>query len=462
MIRNISFRRVVDLFLRPSDTSTEEGRSIERLRRVRLSLVASLAAKAIGVIATLITVPLTVGYLGTERYGIWMTISSFIALLSFTDLGLGNGLLNSISEANGRDDREKAREYLSSAIFLLSIVAIVILLAFSIIYWFIDWQWVFNISSTIALEEAGPAMFVFIACFAANMPLGTVHRVQLGYQEGFANSIWTAFGSLLSLVGILIAISLKAGLPWLVFAMSGLPAFGAFLNGVVLFRIRKPWLIPRFRCVKWLSGKKIIRTGFLFFVLQVAVAFAYSSDNIVITQVLGPEAVTQYAVPMKLFSIPPMLIMMALYPLWPAYGEAIERKEYKWVKRTLSKSLVIVILFTGVLAPFLVIFGGEIIKWWVGPSITPSFSLLLGLGVWMVIGTAGNSMAMFLNGANIVGVQVVTSILLAMIALVMKVILVGKIGIPGVIWATIIVYFLVVLVPYAYFIPRVLRKAARQ
>jgi O-antigen/teichoic acid export membrane protein len=459
---NKSIQKVTIFLLRPSDTSTEEGRSNERLRRVGLTATASLAAKAISIIAGLITVPLTVGYLGAERYGIWMTISSIIALLAFADLGLGNGLLNAISEAHGRDDREKAKEYVSSALVLLTIIAAFILLAFSISYPAINWQRIFNISSPIALKEAGPAMFVFIACFAVNMPLGTIQRVQLGYQEGFANSIWMALGSLLSLMGILLAISLKVGLPWLVFAMAGLPALSTLLNGMVLFGIKKPWLTPAISAVKRQAGKKIIRTGFLFFVLQLAVALAYSSDNIVITQILGPAAVTQYAVPMKLFTITPLLIMMALNPLWPAYGEALVRKDYKWIKKTLSRSLLIVIIITSAAAFFLVVFGDAIIHLWVGPSITPSFWLLLGLGIWMVMGTVGNSMAMFLNGANIVGFQVITSIILAVGALILKVVLVGAIGIPGVIWATIIVYSLVVLLPYAYIIPRILMEAEEQ
>lgn len=64
-----------------------------------------------------ISVPLTLRYLGTERYGLWMTISSVIAVLGFSDLGLNNGLLNGISQANGTNDRELARRYVSSAFF---------------------------------------------------------------------------------------------------------------------------------------------------------------------------------------------------------------------------------------------------------------------------------------------------------------------------------------------------------
>lgn len=106
--------------LKPFETSTLEGRSKERHQRIALAALTSMATKGVALLTMLISVPLTVSYLGAERYGLWMTISLVIAILVFADLGLGNGLLNAVSEANGRDDREAAREYMSSAFFMLS------------------------------------------------------------------------------------------------------------------------------------------------------------------------------------------------------------------------------------------------------------------------------------------------------------------------------------------------------
>jgi hypothetical protein len=49
--------------------------------------------------------------------------------------------------------------------------------------------------------------------FLINLPLGIVQRIQLGYQEGFQNNLWSIAGSLLGLTGVLLAIELKSGLP---------------------------------------------------------------------------------------------------------------------------------------------------------------------------------------------------------------------------------------------------------
>src|SRR5262245_42123374 len=116
----------VALLLVSSDNATPEGRARERQRRIALSALASALAKAISVSTALISVPLTLTYLGAERYGMWMTMSSLVAMLSFADLGIGNGLLASVASAHGRNDRDEIQSYVSSAYLVLSAIAIAI------------------------------------------------------------------------------------------------------------------------------------------------------------------------------------------------------------------------------------------------------------------------------------------------------------------------------------------------
>ncbi len=78
-----------------------------------------MVARGVGLLTTLISVPLALSYLGVDRYGLWMTISSFAVLLSFADMGLGNGLLSAIAEADGKGDTAAAHRYVSTAFYML-------------------------------------------------------------------------------------------------------------------------------------------------------------------------------------------------------------------------------------------------------------------------------------------------------------------------------------------------------
>src|SRR4051812_23716437 len=118
----------------PADASAPAGRFPERFRRIRPTTPKPIAARGVGVSPPLITVPLTLHYLGAERYGLWATLSSLIALASFADFGLGNGLLNALSSAHGRDDREAGAREVSTAFILLLAVAATLCVAFLLAY----------------------------------------------------------------------------------------------------------------------------------------------------------------------------------------------------------------------------------------------------------------------------------------------------------------------------------------
>lgn len=443
------------------EEATIEGRSLERHRRVALTVLASAAAKGASLLTTIVSVPLTVRYLGAERYGLWMAIGSIVAMFSFADLGIGNGLINAVSEAHGRNDRDGARRSVSSAFFILAGVAALVAAAFALVYPWVPWHRIFNVKTAIAVQESGPAMAAFVFCFALNMPLGVVQRVQLGYQEGFASSIWQCVGTAISLAALLLVIYLRGGLVWLVLSVSGAPTIALLANHLDMFYRRRPWLRPRLGAVSINAASRICRLGGLFLTLQIAMALAFSSDNLVAAQLLGAESVAQYAVPFKLFAIPTALLAVVLTPLWPAYGEAITRGDTDWVARTLRRSLKFAATGGAAAAAVLIVFGKQILLRWAGPSIHPTFMLLLGLGAWTVLGACGTCLAMFLNGVNVVRFQAVTAAVMAVCNLGLSILLAHRFGVAGIIWGTVIAYTTCTLIPIAIWIPSLLRHVSR-
>ena len=288
-LKELSRKGALIFRLRAFDTSTSEGRSQERYRRVALTAGASAVAKCVSILTGLVTIPLTLGYLGAERYGVWMTLSSVVLMMGFADLGMGNGLLNAISEANGKDDRQAAINYVSSGFFMLLGLALLIVLLFFLAYSYVPWPGVFNIKTGQAVQEAGPAMAALVAVFALNLPLGVVQRAQMGYQEGYKTNIYQCLGSIFGLIAVLLVIYLHGGLAWLVVAMAGGPVLALMINWVILFRFQSPCLRPQWRSVTSTSSKKIFRIGFQFFVLQLSAALAWASDNLVLRKFWDPR-----------------------------------------------------------------------------------------------------------------------------------------------------------------------------
>lgn len=452
-------RRVL---LSPGKVADEEGRSRNRAQRIAFAFFASLGARVVTVITYLVTVPLLVNHLGHERYGVWLTLSSLLAYLTFADLGLGNGLLNAVSEANARADKEIAKHYTSSAFFMLVGLAAVGCLLLALVFPWVPWSTVFSTHSDIATSEVKPATLVFILLFLLQMPFTIAQRVNLALQEGHLNGIFQAVGSLLGLGCVLLSVAMGAALPWIILSLAGAPFIALGMNWVNLFRRNHRELSPSLQFVNQIAIRKLIRLGGLFFGLQIAVAVAFASDYIVAAQLLGPEAVTQLGVPSQMFNLVLSVLSMFLIPLWPAYNESIFRGDRLWIRVWLLRSIKLALAFALPCMVVMVIFGGSLVRWWVGETVYPSLSLLLGLASWTLLATIGSAISILLNAANVVRFQLVVATLMAVTAISLKLFLALQFGIEGIVWGTVLSYSLVSLVPAIWYLRSVLPHRLEQ
>ena len=141
-----AMRRIRQLLhLRNQSSLEDHERGAERNRRALLTGGTSTLARVVQIGTSLITVPLTLKYLGNERFGLWMTISSVLAMAAFADFGVGNGVLNTVAKAFGKDDMEGVRKAVSSGFAVLNTIAALLLLSFFSIYRFVNWANFFHV-----------------------------------------------------------------------------------------------------------------------------------------------------------------------------------------------------------------------------------------------------------------------------------------------------------------------------
>jgi O-antigen/teichoic acid export membrane protein len=420
-----------ELFIHP-DISSEAGRASARHRAIALTSVASAFARCVSIATTLISLPLTLHYLGSERFGMWATLSAFSMLLSFTDLGIGNSVLTAVAQSAGRSEKSELRRVVSSAYVAMSLIAVTMLAVLAIAYPFISWDRLFNVSTPIAKSEAGPAAAAFFVILALTGPLALVGRIQLGLQEGFRSSLWQSAANVAALVALVAATQSQASLPWLVLAIAGTPVFVALINSIDFFMFRRPDIRPRLSVIDGTTMRRLSSDGGLFLVLQGCAAVMFQANPIIIAQVLDAKAVAAFAVPDRLFGVIGAVLAIVLTPLWPAYGDAVARGDFEWAKRTLRRSIILSICTASMFAIILLLAGQSLIHVWVGSSVTVPFALIAGLAVWKVMEAAGNAVAMFLNGVNQLGVQVASAILATAASIVLKVWLTRIVGIAGI------------------------------
>jgi O-antigen/teichoic acid export membrane protein len=445
-----------------SQSATTLSKSHERYVRAALSTGAAMLNRVISLGASVITVRLTFQYLGAERYGMWTTITSTVLLFGFADFGMSNGLVKMLADAIGRKDERSAQSAVASTFWMLTTVAFFAILAMAISYPFFDTSRLFNVHSTLAVQESGPTLLVIFACFALALPLGTVRGTLTGMQSAFVNNIWSAFGSLGSLIALLIAIHFHAGLPLLALALSGPPLLASLLNGVELFLFSRPELRPDPRHASFGSASRLFYTGLMFFLLQVSFTVGMQTDNIVIAQILGAKSVPDYAVPARMFNIVNSLLIMASGSIWPAYAEAIAQSDGHWIYRTFRRVAVGGTLLTVLLVSVLVIFGNRILAIWVGPQMHASMMLLAVLGALCIVNAYLQPITFLLSGIGEFRIQIIVALIMAVVNLALSIVFVKIYGIIGAVLGTVIAMLLVVVIPETLVTIRILRRLRHQ
>jgi O-antigen/teichoic acid export membrane protein len=434
------------------------ARGVERNRRALLTGGAATLARVVQVLTLLVTVRVTLRYLGAERFGLWMTISSVLAMAAFADFGVGLGVLNTVAAAYGKDDIEGIRKAVSSGFAALNGIAALLVAGFFAVYRFIDWGDFFRVASPQARSEAGPALMVFAVCFALNISMDVVQRVQLGLQQGYYYNLWQLTGSVGGLIGVFVGIGLHASLPMLVVAIAGAPLAATALNAIHFFGFLRPDLRPAARFASRQGIWQVARLGGMFFVLQMVIAISFSADNLIVARTLGAQAVPQFAIPQRMFSIIAVMITMLVTPLWPAYGEAVSRGDMVWVRHTLLRTLAGVFAATSIAALGLTLLSRPILQLWVGASIQPPFALLAGLAVWAVLQCVVGTLQSFLNGAGILRFQVGTHCVFGAFCLAAKIAAAHRFGISGMPWATVAAYLLFIILPNLWYVPRLMER----
>jgi O-antigen/teichoic acid export membrane protein len=427
------------------------ARARSRHRRALLSAVATLAARGSAFVTLIISVPLVLHHMGSEATGVWLTLASFIALLGFADLGLGNGLINAAARASGEDDTPGLAAAISSTFFMLLGVAAAGGALFVAIYWFVPWADLVNAQSGQVRAQVAPAVAGLVVLLLIALPLRVVEKTQVGLQQGFYPSLWRGLGNLLGLGALAAAVLAGAGLRWLVWA----PLLGVVLataaNWATFFRRGRRVLLPRVALVSRTVSRRLLRFGLGFLVMQIAIAVAYETDTVVIAQVLGPQSVQQYAVPMQLFIIPEQLLGLVLIPLWPAYSEALARGDRAWVAKTLRWTLGAALGVGAVAACAIALLAPTVIHLWVGSSVKPSVLLLCAAGAWLLVMSMTQPISIFLNGAGILGPQAISAVVMMVGNLGLSIYLAKAVGVSGVVWGTVIAQTAFCLAPAAFY-----------
>jgi len=386
----------------------------ERSKRAVQNIVSMFFLKGISVLFSLLLIPLTINYVSSAQYGIWLTLSSIVTWASLFDIGLGNGLRNKFTEAIAEGNTEKAKIYVSTTYFVLSSVMFLMFLLFLVINPYLDWCSILNAPKVMSRELNELAIIVFFSFFS-QFVLQLVTTLLTSIQKPALASIYSTLSQILILLVIYILTkTVSASLVYLGLTMGGIQILVLIGFSMWFFKHDLKEYIPSYKFVKLKYVKDLIGIGLKFFIIQIAVIIVFQTNNLVIIHLFGPEKVTVYNIVFKYLSIITMIVTIVITPFWSAFTEAYVKKDIRWMFNVVKK-IQLFWYFTLILTVILVLFSPFLYRIWLKDSVVIPFPVTVAMGGYVVVNAWTMIYSFILNGIGKLKIQFYSAIILCVL-----------------------------------------------
>ncbi|WP_180956462.1 lipopolysaccharide biosynthesis protein [Bacillus canaveralius] len=450
------YRKVKAIFQKGNDLTTQQGRASEREKRIILTSLAAAVSQVLSMAVPLITVRVSLNYMGSEIYGLWMAVTTFFALFTFADLGLGNGLQTELSRLMGKKNfLSNARVLVSSSYVMLLSIAMVILAIFFIAFPMVNWGEVVNAQSKNTAELSRQVVLAIFIPKIIGIPISLIRRNQAALQEGFISYVWQIIANILSVISIYIVVILDMGVITLILVSSIIPLIVTIFNTFQYYLKRHPELTPKIKHFDFQKSVYMFRLSIGFFIISILNTIGLNIDNYIVARIANLESVTTFSIASRATQLINVACTIISSPLWAANGEALARGDYFWVAKTTRKMSLISMGITMMSSIIMLISGPTLFEIWLGYDINISFRLLAGLLLMQILLAFISPYFMVLNGAGKVKIQIYVFLIYSLFSTTLKFIFGYCLGIESIPYIGSLCYAIIVIFPVYYTVRKI-------
>lgn len=340
-----------------------------RSATVKKNMLASVCIKIVSIAVSFALVPLTIGYVSSELYGVWLTLSSIMTWVTFLDIGFAQGLKNKLTEAISCKDWSRGKSLVSTTYFMMILIFVPVCVVLEFVVPVVDWCSLLNVHPVYEVDIKR-AMQVLIVVMGLQMILNVFVSVVAAFQKVALSNTFVPIGNLMSLVVILVLIKVvPPSLTVLSFTLAVMPVLVTLVASLFFYSSQYKTICPSFYAIRKSCVKDLFSLGYKFFVINVQVVVVFQSTNFLISNISSPNEVTTFNIAYKLLSVAMMFFSIVVAPLWPAYTDAYVREDYDWMKRTKAKmNKFLIASLIG--CSFMVLLSPIIYHLWIGNKVS--------------------------------------------------------------------------------------------
>lgn len=370
---------------------------------MKKNIAGGIMLRGVGIIISLLLVPMTINYVSSELYGVWLTLSAIIHWISFFDIGFGMGLRNKLGVALADGNIKRAKVLVSSTYAILSFIFIPLSIVLFVVCKYVDWALILNVSHDLNSTLVSCSRIVVVS-FCLTLIMKVIQNVLQAFQRNALGGLLDTISSICTLITIFVLTKTTfPSLSYLAFAFSTIPVFIYFIYSVVFFSKNND-VMPSPKAVSKEAIKDVFGLGGKFFFLQISFIIIFQTTNILISQFAGPEQVTVYNVTYRYMNIALMLLNIVMAPVWSAMTDAYAKKDFNWMK-SLYRRLMFLFRLTIVALIVLVIVSPFAYKIWLRGSVDTSLGITILVGVYVLIRVWHMMHATLVNGMGLIKFQ---------------------------------------------------------
>jgi O-antigen/teichoic acid export membrane protein len=411
--------------------NAENAGITEKLKR---NVYGSIVYKGIDVVFNFLLVRYAIQFFGSENYGIWVTILSFFAWFSVIEFGVSSSFRNRLTQYFADKKYDQIRAWIGMGYRATTIIYLVAIIVFLIIYNLVAYPFdQFDDNFNLVFQLSFVLYMVHYMLFFLQTVLLATHHAQTTY-------IISAVQKGVLLFGIIFFINFNVtpSLSFICLWFSAIPLFVWIIASLFSYQSFLKPLKPKLGQIFNRKNRPFSHIQRAFFIIQISILIIYSTDKIIIMNVLSGDDVTNYDIAFKYFNILIILFNIVLLPYWSSFTEAEHKKDIYWIKKNVRR---LILLWLGItaLSICMLFVSNYAYELWIGAPVDIPLKLSIFMGLSILITCWNNIFSYFLNSIAKTKRQMYFLVVSALINVPLSFYLLDEFGITGVIVATSIV-----------------------
>lgn len=95
--------------------------------QLRINMVSGIATTALNTVVVAIAYPVYLHFLGYEKYGVWLVLSTVLSFAQLGNLGIGSAVMKLVAEEHGHSETKGIQHYVTTALFLICVSGVIVL-----------------------------------------------------------------------------------------------------------------------------------------------------------------------------------------------------------------------------------------------------------------------------------------------------------------------------------------------